>query len=206
MATERKGRKYEVQEIIHLFASKRGSDRVPRLQLDGDMVRDDSLRLVTFKTKGITCSYCGVRGSFFVKERTHGKKGPNPGDPYHVNLYAVKDGREILMTHDHVIPLSKGGSDTIENSVTSCLPCNTKKGNSLPSLETVLERILKETGACLFEIGTPDDESRAKGKPEWEVSGWRNGRWTRFGPTIVEAALELEKVLKEETERDRESR
>jgi len=32
---------------------------------------------------------------------------------------------------DHVIPLSKGGKTNWENCVTSCIPCNSRKGNRL---------------------------------------------------------------------------
>jgi hypothetical protein len=34
-------------------------------------------------------------------------------------------------THDHVIPLSRGGANTIENSVCACLQCNVQKNASL---------------------------------------------------------------------------
>ncbi len=33
---------------------------------------------------------------------------------------------------DHVVPRHKGGRSTWENVVTSCIPCNTRKGNKLP--------------------------------------------------------------------------
>src|SRR5660398_243262 len=36
-------------------------------------------------------------------------------------------------TLDHVIPRSRGGSTTWDNLVTSCAPCNTDKGDNLPS-------------------------------------------------------------------------
>ena len=39
--------------------------------------------------------------------------------------------REAL-TRDHVIPLSRGGTNDWTNVVTACSPCNTKKGNRLP--------------------------------------------------------------------------
>ena len=32
---------------------------------------------------------------------------------------------------DHVIPISRGGSDSILNLTTSCRPCNSKKSNNL---------------------------------------------------------------------------
>lgn len=43
------------------------------------------------------------------------------------------------LTLDHVVPRSKGGDSVWENVVTSCAPCNLKKGN----------RVLEETGMTL---------------------------------------------------------
>lgn len=36
------------------------------------------------------------------------------------------------LTIDHVIPRSRGGSSSWENIVTSCAPCNSRKGDRLP--------------------------------------------------------------------------
>lgn len=41
-------------------------------------------------------------------------------------------GRQFL-TRDHILPTSRGGENTWENVVTSCSPCNNRKGNRLPS-------------------------------------------------------------------------
>jgi len=82
-----------------------------------------TLRLVTFKTRGIKCVCCGVEGTFFAVETQ--KKGISP----HINLYAIDGaGDEVLMTHDHIIPRSKDGADKLENCQTMCKPCNAKKG------------------------------------------------------------------------------
>jgi 5-methylcytosine-specific restriction endonuclease McrA len=37
------------------------------------------------------------------------------------------------LTLDHVIPRSRGGVSSWDNIVTSCAPCNVRKGSSLPS-------------------------------------------------------------------------
>jgi 5-methylcytosine-specific restriction endonuclease McrA len=37
------------------------------------------------------------------------------------------------LTRDHLVPLSRGGSNEWSNVVTACSPCNTRKGNRLPS-------------------------------------------------------------------------
>ncbi len=40
-------------------------------------------------------------------------------------------GRQFL-TRDHIVPTSRGGRNTWENVVTSCSPCNNRKGSRLP--------------------------------------------------------------------------
>lgn len=42
-------------------------------------------------------------------------------------------GSTRQLTLDHVIPVSRGGTSTWDNVVTSCSTCNVKKGASLPS-------------------------------------------------------------------------
>ena len=55
-------------------------------------------------------------------------------------------GRQFL-TRDHIVPLSRGGDNTWENVVTSCSPCNNRKGDRLP----------REVGLKLLnEPGQPD--------------------------------------------------
>ena len=50
------------------------------------------------------------------------------------------DDRVALLTRDHVMPLSRGGSDGWDNVVTSCRACNQKKDNRLME-ETSLEML-----------------------------------------------------------------
>ena len=40
-------------------------------------------------------------------------------------------GRQF-MTRDHILPISRGGDNSWQNVVTSCSPCNNRKGNRLP--------------------------------------------------------------------------
>jgi 5-methylcytosine-specific restriction endonuclease McrA len=41
-------------------------------------------------------------------------------------------GRTTHLTVDHVLPRSRGGASVWENIVTSCAPCNRRKGNHTP--------------------------------------------------------------------------
>ena len=55
-------------------------------------------------------------------------------------LVFERDGRECvscgkrtgIMTCDHVIPVSRGGSSTLDNLVTACERCNLAKGQQTP--------------------------------------------------------------------------
>lgn len=51
-------------------------------------------------------------------------------DQYHC-LYCGTTVTKKEATLDHVLPLSKGGKTNFENIVTSCAPCNTRKGNKV---------------------------------------------------------------------------
>lgn len=95
--------------------------------LDGDSINIRSLRLDTFFDLGFKCVECGIEGTHFIKEKSH------KIEPYHINLYATdEDGKEVLMTKDHIIPASQGGLDIPENMQPMCSRCNSKKGNKMP--------------------------------------------------------------------------
>ena len=108
------------------------------IDYDGDLMDMASLRYLTFKLKGLKCVKCGIEGRYFAKEFSkpqHKKNIQNKENgeliplKYHFNLYAINDiGEEVLMTKDHIHPVSKGGRDFIDNFQTMCFPCNDEKG------------------------------------------------------------------------------
>ena len=108
---------YPVEEIL---------PKIPTtgyILIGDDYISAGSLRYKTFK-KSLVCVVCGVEGTYFAKERF------KPTERYHLNLYAIdKKGKEVLMTKDHIVPISKGGSHHLDNLQTMCFKCNMKKGN-----------------------------------------------------------------------------
>ena len=123
---EVKGR-YSLDEVHTLILTNLDRSAVYRVVLDGDLVNVGSNRLRTFATKGVICVCCGRKGDHYVKEKS------SPTEPiFHLNLYAThENGNFILMTKDHIIPSSKGGSDKLDNLQPMCTRCNSKKGDSL---------------------------------------------------------------------------
>lgn len=117
---------YSISEVRDAVKDHLFDENKTRVELDGDEIKANSQRYQTFFTKGIKCVCCGIEGKFFAKER-------QPGDGhYHMNLYAInEEGTEVLMTKDHIIPKSKGGSNTLNNYQPMCIICNRKKGNKI---------------------------------------------------------------------------
>ncbi len=70
------------------------------------------------------CIGCGKKGTHFLLIQ---ERGQSP----HLRLYhrVKKTGKLILMTKDHIKPLSKGGTNHFNNLQTLCEECNIKKGN-----------------------------------------------------------------------------
>jgi hypothetical protein len=68
------------------------------------------------------CEWCAIR--------QNRNQSPGMMAAPHLNMYHVgARGGLVLMTKDHIIPRSKGGSDHIDNLQTMCSKCNSKKGN-----------------------------------------------------------------------------
>lgn len=87
--------------------------------IHGVDVKISSQRYELFK-KNICCVRCGIEGKFLAIEKLN-----NNIHNYNINVYSInKNGDEILMTKDHIIPKSKGGKDIMKNYQTMCINCN----------------------------------------------------------------------------------
>jgi hypothetical protein len=110
-------------------------------EFDGDFIKITSDRYQVFR-ESLVCVRCGITGMYFAKERSAKKvrkqlKGGKfetsfrgTGRTWHFNLYGLQNGKEVMLTKDHVLPKSKGGGNDLSNLCTMCMTCNTEKGNS----------------------------------------------------------------------------
>ncbi len=88
-------------------------------------VRMDSLRYQTFN-KSRKCVSCGIEGTVMRLEHGFHADARRP----HFNLYAImEDGSPLLMTRDHIVPRSAGGTDQLSNQQCMCTLCNGLKGS-----------------------------------------------------------------------------
>lgn len=106
-------------------------DSKEKVLFDGIPVKMKSDRYRLF-AQSLTCVTCGIVGEFFALETIVDKKGNLVQGTYHFNLYAINsEGKEVLMTKDHIIPRSRGGKDHLSNYQTMCYCCNQEKGSSI---------------------------------------------------------------------------
>jgi 5-methylcytosine-specific restriction endonuclease McrA len=80
--------------------------------------------------------------------------------------YCTKQLNSTTATIDHVVPRSKGGRSTFENTVASCGPCNSRKAN----------KMLSDTNMFLIKEPKAPNVNPIKAKfartivrPEWEL-------------------------------------
>lgn len=101
--------------------------------------------------KSPVCAACGIKGKYWAAERDANSKS----SPWHLNIYGLhkrqnyafsikglsgdidslqklpkNNMQEIMLTHDHIQPHAKGGSDGIENAQTLCHICNMLKADN----------------------------------------------------------------------------
>jgi 5-methylcytosine-specific restriction endonuclease McrA len=54
---------------------------------------------------------------------------------------AARDTPEGYLTRDHIIPISEGGDDDIDNIVPACKQCNKTKGSDMPGTSMSYPRV-----------------------------------------------------------------
>lgn len=99
------------------------SKKVESVEVD---MSDD--RYANFFEHGTICEKCGLKGEYFWLETCgYGKK--NKYSKPHFNLYGMRNGKEIMLTKDHIKSRSNGGKDDLDNYQCLCKHCNEHKGS-----------------------------------------------------------------------------
>ncbi|MNJ90201.1 HNH endonuclease [compost metagenome] len=114
---------YSIEEVLSKIVPINVDKKESKVDFDGDMIPMSSHRYHNFKEHGVVCVCCGIKGEYFVKERSKGSIS------YHFNLYAIDENKnEVLMTKDHIVAKSQGGPNRLENYQPMCTICNKEKG------------------------------------------------------------------------------
>lgn len=139
--------RYDAVDILPFIGEGKSPIQFPFL---GVVARVGSRRMECLK-RNQKCVMCGCRGSVFLLQK-HERGQSHRTNCFiqncawcslmlkeeaevrpHLNLYHVGSrGGLVMMTQDHIIPRSRGGSNELENLQTMCANCNQAKGNSLP--------------------------------------------------------------------------
>lgn len=85
------------------------------------------LQYAVIERDGTTCQYCGKKGIFVMR---YGKPSvvENIGDVPLLSERAFYNGRDVVKFEIyHIVPVSKGGGNIINNLILSCRKCNRAK-------------------------------------------------------------------------------
>lgn len=113
----------------------------------GEVLRPNSANMRLFKLRGVKCISCGIEGKYFrgVLQQNNGR--------YYLCLFALKDRKEVLMTKDHILPKSLGGSNDLGNLQVMCTDCNSNKKDSVIKNQGISkEEVKKNDGSRTSRI------------------------------------------------------
>lgn len=132
---------FEIDRILK-HVSLNPEDKPLTRTFKGQKVFMGSKRYQNFKANGFKCVECGFTGTYFALERHKYQRT----EKYHFNLYGKnKNGKEIMLTKDHIVPKAKGGTDDLNNFQVMCGPCNSKKGDVYLNQEQLIHQAKLET-------------------------------------------------------------
>lgn len=125
-----RGAVFSLDAVLPYIKDDKRAEGATRLYEDDEghihEVKMTSARYHLFKNS-VKCVGCGIEGKYFALERNF-KQQHNGRSRHHFNLYSINQhGHEVMMTKDHIVPKSKGGSNSMKNYQTMCRSCNAAK-------------------------------------------------------------------------------
>lgn len=115
---------YSIEDTLNILKPSMFGHKKSFIIFDGEEIKANSQRYQVFMLKGCTCCKCGLQAKYFALEKHEDQ------NRYHLNLYGIdKQGKEILFTKDHIIPVSKGGKNVLDNYQPMCISCNEEKAD-----------------------------------------------------------------------------
>ncbi len=124
-----------------------------KIEIQGYSIKVNDDRYLNFIKNGFKCAKCGLEGKY-VKLECNCKHGN------HLNVYGInEEGKEVLLTKDHIYPKSKGGLDNINNYQVLCEKCNINKKDNSP---LTLVQALNEGKATKKSVENAVKEHRPK--------------------------------------------
>lgn len=138
MLTKKKGYirclRLEIEDVIVLVGKQ---PQVFQTEIGPVEVRVNTrpLRFMLKQHPTLGCKCCGLKSSHFWIERS-GRFG------WHFNLYGTNyNGHERMLTLDHIVPKSLGGTVDDSNLQILCDRCNRAKGSRTITLENLRQEI-----------------------------------------------------------------
>lgn len=98
----------------------------------------------------------------------------------HACRYCGASAPDVKLTIDHVTPVALGGTDTADNLVTSCGPCNSGKTSSAPDAELVAD-VSADALRWADAMKQAADNLAAQEEPKLEYREAFLTEWNRWG-------------------------
>jgi 5-methylcytosine-specific restriction endonuclease McrA len=116
---------YNIEEVLPFIGQRKQYGKTTVFVREGPRMR-------LFERTQI-CACCHLKGLYFWLEKSG-------SFPFHFNLYGLEDGREVMMTLDHILARSQGGTKKDDNVQLLCEYCNRAKKDKNMTLDELRKK------------------------------------------------------------------
>lgn len=113
---------------VLVISSWHSIDRAPRIAR-----QSRAMRLAKRLDVPCRCVSCGILPEFVAEYRA----SKEPEGTKHTDLFAQKDNKFVIMTVDHILPVTLGGCNRPTNMRVMCAECNTSRGHRMTTDEVI---------------------------------------------------------------------